>query len=124
LASAATSDAADWAQRGGIPRVERAIMEDEVWVAILGSRIAGWLHLAANSIEGLYISPATAQQGVGTALMKFVENHILEMGHRTVILETSQNAVDFYLRLGYAVASVQRSAVALTMHKQIVTTQS
>src|ERR1700682_932706 len=49
-------EATAWAERGGIPRVERAIAKDEVWVATLGSQLVGWLHRAANSIEGLYVS--------------------------------------------------------------------
>src|ERR1700674_1583646 len=56
-------EAAAWAERGGIPRVERAIAKDEVWVATFGSQLVGWLHRAANSIEGLYVSPPAASQG-------------------------------------------------------------
>lgn len=63
-------EAATWAESGGISRVERAIAKDDVWVATLGPQVVGWLHRAANSIEGLYVSPTAARQGVGTALIR------------------------------------------------------
>jgi putative acetyltransferase len=95
-------EAMAWAERGGIARVERAIAKDEVWVATLGLQLVGWIHRAANSIEGLYVSPAAARQGVGTALVTVAESHIAQTVHPLVVLQSSLNAVGFYLRLGYA----------------------
>jgi putative acetyltransferase len=112
-------EAAAWAERGGIPRVEQAIAKDEVWVATLGAQIVGWLHRAANSIEGLYVSPTAARQGVGTALVRLAESHIAQRGHQIVVLKSSLNAVGFYLRLGYAFAGAQCSSAAVAMSKQV-----
>ena len=112
-------EAAAWAERGGIPRVERAIARDEVWVATLGPQLVGWLHRAANSIEGLYVSPPAARQGVGTALVRLAEKHIAQRGHALVVLESSLNAMGFYRRLGYAPAGTQCSSVALAMSKHL-----
>ena len=112
-------EAAAWAERGGIPRVERAIARDEVWVATLGPQLVGWLHRAANSIEGLYVSPPAARQGVGTALVGLAESHIAQRGHALVVLESSLNAMGFYLRLGYAPAGTQCTSVALAMSKHL-----
>ena len=111
-------EATAWAERGGIPRVERAIAKDEVWVATLGSQLVGWLHRAANSIEGLYVSPPAARQGVATALVRLAESHIAQT-HPLVVLESSLNAMGFYLRLGYAPAGTQRSSAALPMSKHL-----
>jgi ribosomal protein S18 acetylase RimI-like enzyme len=113
-------EAAAWAERGGIPRVEQAIAKDEVWVATFGLQIAGWLHRAANSIEGLYVSPLAAHQGVGTALVRLAESHIAQRGHALVVLESSLNAMGFYLRLGYAPAGTQCSSAAVAMSKHLV----
>ena len=112
-------EAAAWAKRGGIPRVEQAIAKDEVWVATLGPRVVGWLHRAANSIEGLYVSPTAARQGAGTALVMLAESHIAQRGHRIVVLESSLNAVGFYLRLGYTPSGAQCSSAAVAMCKQV-----
>lgn len=113
-------EAAAWAERGGIPRVELAIAKDEVWVAEFGPRVVGWLHRAANSIEGLYVSPTVARQGVGTALIRLAESHIAQRGHHIVVLDSSLNAVEFYLRLGYAPAGAQCSSAAIAMCKQVM----
>jgi len=112
-------EAAAWAESVGIPRVEPAIAKDVVWVAALGPQVVGWLHRAANSIEGLYVSPTAARQGVGTALIRLAESHIAQSGHHIVVLESSLNAVGFYLRLGYAPAGAQRSFGAIAMCKQV-----
>ena len=112
-------EAAAWAERGGVPRVEGAIAKDEVWVAALDQQVVGWLHRAANSIEGLYVSPPAARHGVGTALIKLAETHIAQRGHHFVVLESSLNAVGFYLRLGYAPAATQCSSAAVAMRKQV-----
>ena len=117
-------EAVDWAERGGMPRVERAIARDEVWVATLGPQLVGWLHRAANSIEGLYVSPPTARRGVGTALLRLAESHIAQRGHPLVVLESSLNAMGFYLRLGYAPACIQCSSAAVAMSKHVEAAQA
>jgi ribosomal protein S18 acetylase RimI-like enzyme len=117
-------EAVDWAELGGIPRVEQAIAKDEVWVATLGRQVVGWVHRAANSIEGLYVSPPAARQGVGTALVRVAESHIAQRGHALVVLESSLNAMGFYLRLGYAPAGTQWSSTAVSMSKHLEAAQS
>ena len=112
-------EAAAWAEHGGIPRVEQAIANDEVWVATFGLLVVGWVHRAANSIEGLYVSPPAARQGVATALVKLAESHVAQRGHHLVVLESSLNAVEFYLHLGYAPAGTQCSSAAVAMRKHL-----
>ena len=118
------SEAAAWAERGGIPRVEKAIAKDEVWVATLGLQLVGWLHRAANSIEGLYVSPPAARQGVGTALVRLAQSHIAQTAHSLVVLESSLNAVGFYLRLGYVPSGIQSFSTAVAMSKHLEAAQS
>jgi putative acetyltransferase len=111
--------AAAWAERGGIGSVEQATAKDEVWVATVGLQVIGWIHRAANSIQGLYVSPPAARHGVGTALVRLAEKNIADEGHDLVVLESSLNAVGFYLRLGYAPACIQYSSTALPMRKDL-----
>ena len=110
-------DAEDWAGRGGVPRVEGAIAKDEVWVALLDSAVVGWIHRSDNSIEGLYVSPQAARQGVGTALVRLAEGHVAHAGEQFVVLESSLNAVGFYVRLGYAPSGNQSPSGAVPMRK-------
>ena len=62
---------------------------------------------------------ALVEKRVGTALIRLAESHIAQSGHRIVVLESSLNAVGFYLRLGYAPAGAQRSFGAIAMCKQV-----
>jgi GNAT superfamily N-acetyltransferase len=112
-------EAADWAERGGIPRVKQAIARDEVWVATRGALVVAWLHRAGNSIEGLYVSPPVARQGVGAALVRLAESHIAQGGHPLVVLRSSLNALGFYLRLGYAPFGTECSLGAIAMRKHL-----
>jgi putative acetyltransferase len=113
----ALCDAEDWAGRGGVPRVERAIANDEVWVALFDSAVVGWIHRSGNSIEGLYVSPQAARQGVGTALVRLAESRIAHAGEQVVVLESSLNAVGFYVRLGYDASGNQSPSGAVPMRK-------
>jgi len=119
LSHLSEGEAAAWAERGGMPRAKQSITKDEVWVAMLGVRAIGWLHREANSIEGLYVSPSAARQGVGTALVSLAESQIAQRGHHSVVLDSSLNAVAFYLRLGYTPTTNQRSPAEVSMHKYV-----
>jgi GNAT superfamily N-acetyltransferase len=112
-------EAVAWAACGGIPRVQRAIAKDEVWVATFGARVVAWIHRAANSIEGLYVSPTVARQGIGASLVQLAEDRIAQQGDHVVVLESSPNAVQFYVRLGYALSGVERPSGALPMRKYL-----
>lgn len=114
------SEAAEWACRGGIPRVVQALVNDRVWVAARGPTVVGWLHRATNCIKGLYVAPSFARQRVGTALVLFAEGRMAQAGHPRVVLESSVNAVGFYLRLGFAATGARRASGAVPMSKQVV----
>ena len=110
-------EAEEWAGCGGLPRVERAIVDDEVWVALLDSEVVGWIHRSDNSIEGLYVAPPVARQGIGTALVRLAEDRIAQTGKQFVVLESSLNAVGFYVGLGYAPSGKQSPSGAVPMRK-------
>jgi GNAT superfamily N-acetyltransferase len=121
LTHLSNDEAAAWAERGGIGRVERALANDDVWIATHGSQSFGWIHRTGNSIEGLYVSPSAASRGVGAGLMHFAETRIAQEGHQVINLESSLNALGFYLRLGYIPHAAQTSSVAIRLRKQIAT---
>ena len=92
--------AQEWAQGGTVARVQRALLEDQLFVAELNETL-GWVEFAANEIKGLYVRPAQAQQGIGSALLTYAEQAILAAGYETITLDASWNAEEFYMRRGY-----------------------
>jgi hypothetical protein len=71
-------EAVAWAACSSIPRVQRAVAQDEVWVASSNAHGVAWIHRAANSIEGLYVSPTVARQGIGASLVRLAEDPSLK----------------------------------------------
>ena len=89
-----------WATRGAADRVARAMREHDVWVAVEGAAI-GWVEVDRDRVAALYVSPSCSRRGVGSVLLTFAETSIRRSGYTTARLESSQNALDYYLRRGY-----------------------
>jgi len=90
-----------WAARMTIAQMEQRIREAEVWLAELNDTIVGWVAIRGDHLDGLYIEPAFAGQGIGTRLLNLAEQRMLDEGVQVVHLEASWNAEEFYLQLGY-----------------------
>jgi putative acetyltransferase len=89
-----------WATRAAADRIARAIRDRDVWVAVEEVAI-GWVEVDRDRVAALYVSPSCARCGVGSALLARAETSIRSSGYATASLESSQNALDFYLRRGY-----------------------
>jgi GNAT superfamily N-acetyltransferase len=89
-----------WATRAAADRIARAIRDDDVWVAVEGAAI-GWVEVDRDRVAALYVSPSCSRRGVGSALLARAETSIRSSGYAMARLESSQNALDFYLRRGY-----------------------
>jgi len=89
-----------WATRGAVDRVARAMREHDVWVGVEGAAI-GWVEVDRDRVAALYVSPSCSRRGVGSVLLTFAETSIRSSGYTTARLESSQNALDYYLRRGY-----------------------
>ena len=89
-----------WATRAAADRIARAIREHDVWVAVEGVAI-GWVEVDRDRIAALYVSPSETGRGVGSGLLARAETSIRSSGYATARLESSQNALAFYLRRGY-----------------------
>jgi putative acetyltransferase len=92
--------AEQWAARAVADRIVRAIRDHAVWVAVDGAAI-GWVEVDRDRVAALYVSPSCARRGVGSALLARAETSIQSSGYATARLESSQNALDFYLQRGY-----------------------
>lgn len=89
-----------WATRAPADRIARAIREHDVWVAVEDAAI-GWAEVDRDGVAALYVSPSCSGRGVGSALLARAEISIRSSGYATARLESSQNALAFYLRKGY-----------------------
>ena len=93
--------ARDWADSSAEERVQRAIEQNEVWVAEHGNVAVGWVEIDRDRVEGLYVCPDVSGSGIGSALLLHAEGLIRSAGHGTVALDASRNADRFYLWRGY-----------------------
>jgi GNAT superfamily N-acetyltransferase len=89
-----------WATRAAADRIARAIRDHDVWVAVDGA-VIGWVEVDRDRVAALYVSPSYSRRGVGSVLLACAETSIRSSGYTTVRLESSQNALAFYLRRDY-----------------------
>jgi GNAT superfamily N-acetyltransferase len=116
-------EAERWATRVAADRVARAIREHDVWVAVEGAAI-GWVEVDRDRVAALYVSPSSSRRGVGSALLTLAETSIRSAGYTTARLESSQNALDYYLRWGYVRCGPADPDAAWPLRKDLTATSS
>src|SRR5215475_8746940 len=92
--------AEQWATRAAADRIARAMRDHEVWVAVDGVAV-GWVEVDRDRVAALYVSPSCSRRGVGSVLLARAEISIRTSGYTTTRLESSPNALEFYVRRGY-----------------------
>src|SRR5213080_2176444 len=107
-----------WATRGAADRVARAMREHDVWVAVEGAAI-GWVEVDRDRVAALYVSPSCSGRGVGSALLARAATSIRSSGYVMACLESSQNALDFYLRRGYVLCGPPDAEGAYPLRKDL-----
>ena len=65
--------------------------------------VAVRLSPTAARIRQMAVSPGHQRRGVGTRLMKELEEHLRSRSFRNLVLHARASAVEFYEKLGYAV---------------------
>ena len=80
------------------------LRERAVWVLLSEDQIVGWISATANNIDGLYTKPSHVRSGVGSGLLRFVEDELCRLGFSEATLHGSHNAIGFYARAGYEAA--------------------
>ena len=89
-----------------------------MWVAVEGAAI-GWVEVDRSRVAALYVSPSFSCRGVGSALLTFAETSIRNAGYTTAHLESSPNALDYYLRRGYLRCGPADSDGAWPLRKEL-----
>ena len=115
------AEAQAWAVRLTPSGMEQKLRELEVWVAEPDGRLAGWGAIRGDTLEGLYIAPEFAGQGVGAGLLDMLEGLMRDRAFPRVRAEASSNARGFYLRRGYVATGPQTPEGAWPIGKELPT---
>ena len=118
-----TDQAKKWAARAAADRVARAIRDHDVWIAVDGVAL-GWVEVDRDRVAALYVSPSYSRRGIGSALLTFAESFIQRSCYAMARLESSQNALDFYLRRGYVRRGPADSEGAYPLSKALIARSS
>jgi putative acetyltransferase len=82
-------------------------------VALVSGEIAGFASLKDNTLfEMLYVRPAFARQGVGATLADAIEKLAGARGTKTLTVEASDSARDFFTARGYLPQSRNTAIIA------------
>ena len=74
------SEAQAWALKLKLAGMAQKLLELDVWVAELDGIVVGWGAIRGDVLEGLYVAPEFAGQGVGAGLLDMLEGLIRGRG--------------------------------------------
>jgi|RhiMethySRZTD1v2_1073278.scaffolds.fasta_scaffold150872_2 putative acetyltransferase len=112
-------EAARWAEELTVAGMERKICDLEIWVAEVSEKVVSWGAIRGDQLEGLYTDPQFASQGIGTKLLRMLEELMQRRGISAVRAEASSNAEAFYLRRGYERTAPPTSRGAQPIRKRL-----
>ena len=110
-----------WATHQGVEDTKRRAEGGECWVAVLGGEIVGtvlfkgpgrtegcaWYERKdVASIHQFAVEPRLQRRGIGSRMLRFVEERARETGAREIALDTSEEArhlIGIYERRGYRI---------------------
>lgn len=72
---------------------------DETWVAEADGQVVGFLRLAGDWLDDLYVVPWRSREGIGSALLDLVKS-LRPRGFSLWVFETNEPARRFYARAG------------------------
>ena len=91
-----------WAERGSAESMLQRLNQTEAWVAEVPRQIVGWVAVRGGDyLDALYVDPKFARRGIGSRLLRLVEDVLCGRGISEIRVDASWNAEDFYLRCGY-----------------------
>ena len=85
--------------RGCLDSVSDAISAAEVYTALSGSEIVGFIGLNEGQIEGIFVDGEHRSKGVGKSLIDFAKELYPKLS--LCVYEKNERAVDFYRREGF-----------------------
>src|SRR5215831_20671863 len=109
-----------WAERGSAESMLRRLKQTEVWVAEVRSQIVGWVANREDYLDALYVDPRFARRGIGSQLLRLVEDVLRGRGISVIRADASWNAEDFYIRCGYEPLGPRPPGDARPMRKHLL----
>ncbi len=106
-----------WADRRSPEFYAGRLAAGHVVIASSDGDDIGWGSSADEWITGLYVRSSWSRGGVGRTIMSRLETEIVKRGHACARLESSPNAVGFYITLGYAPVGLPDEDGAVPMMK-------
>jgi ribosomal protein S18 acetylase RimI-like enzyme len=106
-----------WADRRSPEFFAERITAGDVVLAVSGSNELGWGSSSGDYISGVYIRSSSGRMGVGRAIMSRLESDIVKRGHEYATLDSSPNALGFYVKLGYTPIGSLNDDRAVPMRK-------
>ena len=91
------------------------IANSQVFVAELGSRIAGFAAIVGGELDGIFVEPELWGQGIGTALVDEA-THVARRKGLSVTVIASPTARGFYERCGFSVESEAQTRFGPALH--------
>lgn len=82
-------------------RVATRIERQDVFVAEIDGEIAATVGYEGGQLWALFVAPERQRLGLGSLLVRHIEDHARQHGDRQLGLSASLTGVDFYERLGY-----------------------
>jgi putative acetyltransferase len=110
-----------WAEKGSATSMLQRLQETEVWIAEVQGRIVGWVGVRGGDyLDALYVDPEYARRGVGSGLLRLVEDMLRRRGVSVIRADASWNAEDFYLGRGYEPLGPRPPDDARPMRKRLL----
>lgn len=91
----------------GQGQVVEKIRDELIFLCFSGSDLAGTVGLKREYLRSLFVDPTYQQQGIGKALVEFIEEIAQENDISEIMLHSSLTAQDFYTALGYEFSELQ-----------------
>ena len=82
-------------------RITKRIKKRDIYVAVDSKKILGTASLDNNVILSFFVDSKNIGKGIGSRLLKFLENKIKKKGFKEAKVPSSITALDFYKKLGY-----------------------
>ena len=113
--------AQQWADKGSLESMSRRLRETEVWLAEFEDQIVGWVAVRGSDyLDGLYVAPDCTKRGIGSSLLKRVEDELRTRGVCSIRVDASWNSEAFYVRRGYESLSPRLPDDARPMRKSLI----
>ncbi len=110
-----------WADEGSVESMSKRLLETEVWVAQLEDQTVGWAAVREGDyLDALYVAPRYARRGIGSSLLRLVEDELRARGVCAIRVDASWNSEAFYVHRGYEPLAPRPLDDARPMRKRLV----